>query len=82
MPIDQAINELFKYIFCGENLIFVNFFSNSKSDMRVYWPFFGAKLRIFFFYTFFRIVLRKINILKQNKLYTTELNEVYGANKK
>jgi hypothetical protein len=43
--------------------------------------FFGAKLKIFFFYTFLRTSPLKINILKITKLHPIELNEIYEINR-
>jgi hypothetical protein len=82
LSIDPVIAELGSYIFRRENKIFVKFFSNSKFKTRVYWSFFEAKPKFFFFFTFLRISLRKINILKRAKLHWTELSKIYGKNKK
>ena len=46
--------------------------------------FFEVKPRIFFFYTFLRVSVRKIHIVKnKTKLHPTELNKIYDdTNKK
>ena len=58
------------------------FFSNQKLETRVYWYFLGVKSRIFFFYAFLRISLRKMYILKKTKTNLIELTEIYCRNNK
>jgi hypothetical protein len=47
-----------------------------------YYSCFGAKPRIFVFYTFLRISPQKIYTFKRNTLISIELIEDYGINKK
>ena len=82
LSIDLAIDELFSYIFHGENMISVNFFSNTKFETRVYSSFWEAKSRTFFFYTFSRRSRRKVNIFKKTKMGVTELIRLYNTHKK
>ena len=58
------------------------FFSDSEFGMRVYKGKIEARNEDIPLYTFLRISLRKINILKKNKLGLRELNELNDMNVK
>jgi hypothetical protein len=58
------------------------FFSYSKYGMRAYWSFSVANPRIFLFYAFLGISLRKINIFQKTKLDLLGLAEIYNKYKK
>ena len=82
LSVNRAITEFSSYIFCRENMIFVDFFSDSEFRMRVYKGKIEARNENTSLYTFLRISSRKINIFKKTKLDPRELNELDDMNVK
>jgi hypothetical protein len=83
LSVDLAIYHHFSYIFRRENRIFVNFFFQIQNMKRGYTGLFWQQNRGYsYFNAFFRISLRKINILKKTKMDLRDLIEFYNRNKK